>query len=480
MPGKRPRYSNRSAYLRWCKTCNVPLLGKKCDLCGSKGIAVPISKPGDARFAMEADRRLVIRTIEKLYGSHAKRNINKKIIMLNKTSGIDRADEVIIDGIKTGVLEYDIISRNFKFTPTVEGCAALSRVTKNMIRVISKPKGHLKGKYIDSKDIDPGCYGKYRPNQNAIIRFPDGKIGKGSVKKEISSGDKVLKVLDITADDIRFETKKNSIEKTIKANLNNIRKKEDESISFIKDSRRDYRLPATVAFSGGKDSLVVADLADRSGVDHELIFLDTGIEFPETIQYVKRYQKRTKKKIRLLRSKADIFEETKRNGPPTKDDRWCHRTHKLEPMQEYISLNYPKGTLTFEGKRKYESFSRSLAKPVEKNPSIKEQTSAYPILNWNAMMVWLYIFYRKLAYNPLYDKGLERVGCWMCPAAFECELAEADKMHPELSKRYKDILVSDAKSRGLSRRFVDYGLWRWKEHPRKIIKLAEEKDIRLG
>ena len=57
-------------------------------------------------------------------------------------------------------------------------------------------------------------------------------------------------------------------------------------------SRNEYRnLPVYVSFSGGKDSLVVLDLARSSLKQRELkaFFLNTGIEFPETIEFVQKF-----------------------------------------------------------------------------------------------------------------------------------------------------------------------------------------------
>ena len=46
------------------------------------------------------------------------------------------------------------------------------------------------------------------------------------------------------------------------------------------------RPKCNVSFSGGKDSTAVLTLARKAGVT-EAFFLDTGIEFPETIAFVK-------------------------------------------------------------------------------------------------------------------------------------------------------------------------------------------------
>ncbi|WP_292381067.1 phosphoadenosine phosphosulfate reductase family protein [Methanosarcina sp. UBA289] len=55
-------------------------------------------------------------------------------------------------------------------------------------------------------------------------------------------------------------------------------------------SRNEYRnLPVYVFFSGRKNSLVVLDLARTSLKQRELkaFFLNTGIEFPKTVEFVR-------------------------------------------------------------------------------------------------------------------------------------------------------------------------------------------------
>jgi 3'-phosphoadenosine 5'-phosphosulfate sulfotransferase (PAPS reductase)/FAD synthetase len=53
------------------------------------------------------------------------------------------------------------------------------------------------------------------------------------------------------------------------------------------------------------------------------------------------------------------------------------------------------------------------------------------------MHVWLYIFSRGVEFNPLSNKGLERIGCWLCPAALESEFEGLRRTHPELHGKWK-------------------------------------------
>lgn len=44
-----------------------------------------------------------------------------------------------------------------------------------------------------------------------------------------------------------------------------------------------------LAFSGGKDSCVIKDLANRAGVKYKAVYRVTGIDPPEVVQFIKKY-----------------------------------------------------------------------------------------------------------------------------------------------------------------------------------------------
>ena len=58
---------------------------------------------------------------------------------------------------------------------------------------------------------------------------------------------------------------------------------EDEAIKFIEYAAKQFQ-QSVVAYSGGKDSLVTLDLVSKSDVPYEIIFANTGLEFPETLE----------------------------------------------------------------------------------------------------------------------------------------------------------------------------------------------------
>jgi len=133
------------------------------------------------------------------------------------------------------------------------------------------------------------------------------------------------------------------------------------------------------------------ELARRAGFENAF-FVDTGMEFPETLEFVRSLG------IRNVLHAKDFWREIEKNGPPHKDDRWCCERQKLAPVKEWLK---GKGEcITIQGNRWYESFARSGLPPVAKNPYYPLQVNISPIRNWRALEVFLYTWWRKLLQNP--------------------------------------------------------------------------------
>ncbi|MHA1505402.1 MAG: phosphoadenosine phosphosulfate reductase domain-containing protein, partial [Candidatus Heimdallarchaeota archaeon] len=84
------------------------------------------------------------------------------------------------------------------------------------------------------------------------------------------------------------KAKNQTWEQAVLANSYTIEAYERKAINSIKKTMyRNPELPLTVSFSGGKDSLVCLQLANKTpDVNFKIIFVNTSLEFPETIQYI--------------------------------------------------------------------------------------------------------------------------------------------------------------------------------------------------
>ena len=204
---------------------------------------------------------------------------------------------------------------------------------------------------------------------------------------------------------------------------------------------------------GGKDSLAAFALAREAAPELELINIDTGLEFPETVEYVERFARVHRLKIHQARGENGFKDNVDSFGPPAKDFRWCCKVCKLGPVTDVIERDFPRGTVTVEGNRRLESFARSQIGFVTRNPFVPNQINLNPIRAWSAAEVWAYILLHDLEYNPLYDRDFERIGCYLCPACLESEWRNTKRIHPELASQWDAYLKGYAESRGLPPRF---------------------------
>lgn len=461
----------------WCQSCNVPLLSERCSACGRSGRIIHLSPPADVRLCSSSCRELLKGLFERSYGYAD--FLNDRVILLNKIAGIDRRDQVILDSYQIATLWFDITSGAYKLDLELPGAALLSsRATKNVVTCReSLLKGHIKGKWIEEENIvkQPDNLAE---GDSVILKI--GKfIGVGTARIR-GNGMLSIRIKDATQRDFRLNDRISTLEDVVKANERHLKKLEKDALIELRDYISRTKMPVNISFSGGKDSLVALDLGLKARPNAEVLFINTQLEFPETVEYVHVFC--SNRNLRLHEIKEDesnFFEQAKRFGPPAKDFRWCCKTNKLGPLTEFIQRQYPEGCITVEGRRIYESFSRSKIGAVEKNPYVPNQTTLCPIRNWKALEVMLYINWKKLPQNPLYEMDYERIGCWLCPASLQSELENTKMTHPQLYEQWSSCLRAWAEENRLDERYIDWGFWRWKRHPPKIAEIAKAHNISL-
>ena len=209
-----------------------------------------------------------------------------------------------------------------------------------------------------------------------------------------------------------------------------LQRKVDRAVKLIQQAGRDGKL-VEVAYSGGKDSDVILELAQMSGIEYQAIYKNTTIDPPGTIAHA------IENGAEIIRPKHSFFKLVEMNGAPNRFSRHCCRY-----LKEYKVLDR-----SIMGVRRAESTKRAARynEPTECRfyGSKKEHVEAfYPILDWTDKDVVDFITERGIKIHPLYyrqDGTIDpkrRLGCMCCPLASTKKRLEQFKEHPKMVKAY--------------------------------------------
>lgn len=260
--------------------------------------------------------------------------------------------------------------------------------------------------------------------------------------------------------------KGSDLRKTLRANRYILRRKEKEAIGFLKRTFEKFRhLPIAVSFSGGKDSAVTLALTRAVTRNVDVIFLNTTIEFDETVDYVHELTRLWESNLVEVHPPQDFLTLCEQLGPPSTRMKWCCKTQKFSPQNQVINERYPEGVLVANGIRKSESNIRQKFLRVQVNKMIPKQLLAFPILDWSSLDVWLYTFWKKIPYNTMYSYGFARIGCWACPEKSLRDFKLIENSRPHLIEKRNGILKQYAQSINIQnvKRWIESGKWRFRK-----------------
>ncbi|MFX0171670.1 MAG: phosphoadenosine phosphosulfate reductase family protein [Candidatus Hodarchaeota archaeon] len=481
--------------LHWCDSCQVPLIRNYCSICKNKGRKVLISPPGDVRPAFKGDKTEMISSITTQFGEISAQKfqhlIENQVILLNKVPYIDRMDEIIIQGEVIGIFRFNIVKKSYELIPKLPLAKEIWTTQSN--RYVTVDIGAkipiIKGASV----LSPGILfadTKIVIDDPVIVVCENEVIAVGLAKmtgvqmKESSYGVAVKTKYRKNVPSRSLLSAITNWNQIVEANMQSLEILEREAIDFIEHEASKYP-KQVVAYSGGKDSLVTLDLVDRSNVSFEIIFSDTGLEYPETLENIKKVGDKYRKPVIIHENKSwDFWQRFDQFGPPSRNSRWCCKSAKLFPINEMLEMIFPekKEVLTYIGRRRYESFGRSQEPRVSKNPWIPKQVTAAPIRNWIAFEIFLYIQKHNLKQllNPLYELGFIRIGCWVCPASSMSDFKIMKQSHPALIAILNNRLIKIQAQNVFPEQYLTWGLWRWKFLPQKIINLMKKENISIS
>jgi phosphoadenosine phosphosulfate reductase len=142
--------------------------------------------------------------------------------------------------------------------------------------------------------------------------------------------------------------------------------------------------------------------------------LDTGYQFPETLELRERINERYGIEVELVRPETTVAEYESEHGGPLyrhRPDQCCH-DRKLQPLRQAVD-GYDAWISAI---RRDQTLDRAKADVVEWDQKFN-LVKVNPLLFWTRTDVWSFILNNQIPYNPLHDQGYPSIGCWPCTQA---------------------------------------------------------------
>ena len=249
----------------------------------------------------------------------------------------------------------------------------------------------------------------------------------------------------------------------------------DKTKQLIMDWYHQFNGQVYISFSGGKDSTVLLDIVRKLYPDVPAVFVNTSLEFPEIVDFVKTIDNvtiiRPKMNFRQVVAKygwpivskeqaSYIYQYRRAKSEKQKKLRWEGNKdgrYKISKKWRYLVTDHPELKISSKccdvmKKRPFHIYEKETGrKPFvgimagesklrlqfllrdECNAFNAKRPVSRPILGWSEDDIWEYIKQNGIKYSKIYDMGYERTGCMFCAFGHHLDLKKGRDRFKTLS-----------------------------------------------
>ena len=187
---------------------------------------------------------------------------------------------------------------------------------------------------------------------------------------------------------------------------------------ILREAVRRYHPHLLMATAFGAEGCCVIHMLAEIEPAVTFINLETGYQFPETLDLRERIRERYGIAVEYIRPELAVAEyETEHGGPlhGLRPDQCCH-DRKILPLRRALERFKPLAWIS--AIRKDQTTERGLADVLQWDAKFN-LVKVNPLLNWTKRDVWSFIVKHDVPYNPLHDQGYPSIGCWPCTRAVQ-------------------------------------------------------------
>ncbi len=149
------------------------------------------------------------------------------------------------------------------------------------------------------------------------------------------------------------------------------------------------------------EDCVLIDIATRVAPSIEVVFLDTGFHFPQTLAFMEQVKERYRLNLTILKSGLADSES------PCGSDNCC-QLRKVGPLFSCLERGQRKGWIT--GLKRCDAPTRAGAQAIEWDGA-RQLVKLNPLVRWSAADMADYVKDYNLPVHPLTHEGYGSIGC---------------------------------------------------------------------